>query len=725
MKKIIVALLLWAMLMPMLMSVGAVGEEIPQLTFDHVEKELLEAYSYLVAYGGFRFFSYLSGSIKTEVDPSDTYSIYAGTAGLPDLVYERSTKLVGTALNYGSSENVVLNISTRTDLLNVLKNHYTESAANAFVSSLTDTLMSVRIKKNDALYIKKDLKNSALYKEFPYNISEIEWADKIEVNGNSAVAYVFLSVSDINTLESKLMHISVSFELVEGKWRLADNVFFTKIFTQEADKYIVEFENYKTPMTPSLDGDTLSISDISWLVETSNELLMALSSEGNTHYEEDPCGVWITAGYSFDNFRPYEEKDKPEHIRNASFGKLLSLNFSRPLYFNMKIEDSSDLSGFVREFFTPSAAENFIDSLTNRMNLLYFSGDDVYINMYGFRREADIDEIIKVNDIKSIEYNGTRANAELELLVQPRYEFDKKTVIVPMEFKKTEGGWRLSKNPYGSELHSDYMDSLPDNYRDAFPEICPLPDLTGDLTRKSAELLAERAYRIFTVFSYGSIANIRTNGEADPYYEDFSIIRKEISNSLIIYDTEIGDEFFDYQVVNTNREFDFLGRRLTSLNDVNAMLSEFITDNVASCMNTCFGKYKTFCEDRSGRLLMFTPGYFMDYYYLDSFGSFKQSGNRATLEVFMIKQGNTNDDEENKDYIEGLWDEKVNVTFQKTKDGWRISGGTMFSLLYGDTYTETEPSPSPETGDATPMLWLISVISLAGMCAVIRKRKTR
>ena len=90
----------------------------------------------------------------------------------------------------------------------------------------------------------------------------------------------------------------------------------------------------------------------------------------------------------------------------------------------------------------------------------------------------------------------------------------------------------------------------------------------------------------------------------------------------------------------------------------------------------------------------------------------------------MIKQGNTNDDEENKDYIEGLWDEKVNVTFQKTSDGWRISGGTMFSLLYGDTYTETDPSPSPETGDATPTVVFIAILSLAVCgCTALKKKR--
>ena len=173
-----------------------------------------------------------------------------------------------------------------------------------------------------------------------------------------------------------------------------------------------------------------------------------------------------------------------------------------------------------------------------------------------------------------------------------------------------------------------------------------------------------------------------------------------------------------------DREFDFLGRKLRSLNDVYGMLSGLVTEDIAHYLNAgIYSGSGLFCEDRSGRLLMRIPeSDSAEYCYLDSFGDFKQSGNRATLEVFMIKLGNTNHDEENKDYIHGVWDEKVTVNFIKTKDGWRISGGTMFSLLYGDSYTEKGPLPSPETADATPMLVLISLISLAGACEVIRRK---
>ena len=101
------------------------------------------------------------------------------------------------------------------------------------------------------------------------------------------------------------------------------------------------------------------------------------------------------------------------------------------------------------------------------------------------------------------------------------------------------------------------------------------------------------------------------------------------------------------------------------------------------------------------------------------------NGNTATLDVTMgIMYADANEQGDLDFFIDP---KPTTVTFQKTKDGWRISGGTMFELLYDGTFPGYGPlpSPSPETTDATPMLWLISVISLAGMCAVIRKRKTR
>ena len=66
------------------------------------------------------------------------------------------------------------------------------------------------------------------------------------------------------------------------------------------------------------------------------------------------------------------------------------------------------------------------------------------------------------------------------------------------------------------------------------------------------------------------------------------------------------------------------------------------------------------------------------------------------------------------------------VTFQKTKDGWRISGGTMFSLLYDGTFLGYGPlpSPSPETSDTAPIVVFVAFLSLAvlGYTAVKKRR---
>ena len=721
MKRIIVVLLLCAMIMPMLAGTLPVGASDSDLTVDGIKKGLSDAYAYLTAYAGMSSFDIFGRRLKVEVDPGDTNNIFSGSADSPDIVYERSKKLVGSALDSDSYD-----ISTRSDLLNVLKNHYTESAANAFIDFLKDSLIYIRIRNDGELYIIKDPKNSPFYTEYPYSISRIDWVENVDVNGSNATAYVWISAYNKSKKIGEYMRVPIEYELVNGEWLIAENVFFTKIFTQDADKYVVEFEKYKTPMTPSLDGETLSLSDVRWLVETAEALLMGLSNNFVHYHKEDPYGVVMNVNSDWESIRPYEKTDMPEYIKNAGFGKVNQLYFSRPVMFDISIESRADFDGFLRELFTPSAAADFTNSLTDRMHVLYFSDNDVYMNT-DRRYEADMSELIKVNDIKSIEYNGNTAKAVLELLVKPRYEFDTKKVTVPFEFEKAEGGWRISKNPYGSELHSDYMDALPDNYRDAFPEICPLPELTGELTREYAELLCEKVYRTYTVLNYGKIANIRTTGAVNPYYEDYSIIQKKLSSVLLIYDREFYDAFPGYYRVDPDREFDFLGRKLRSLNDVNKMLAEIVTDDIGSYLKSSYLYGSSiFVEDRSGRLFMYMPeSSSYDYCYLNSFGAFKQSGNSASLEVFMIKQGNTNSDPENKDYIEGLWDERVTVNFIKTKDGWRISGGTMFELLYGDSYNENKPSPSPSTGDSILMLVLISAISLAGVCVTVKKRKIR
>jgi hypothetical protein len=109
------------------------------------------------------------------------------------------------------------------------------------------------------------------------------------------------------------------------------------------------------------------------------------------------------------------------------------------------------------------------------------------------------------------------------------------------------------------------------------------------------------------------------------------------------------------------------------------------------------------------------------YYYIIDYGAFTADESTAVLELTLGRFGFVYTDDMEYSYLEP---NKVNVTFQKTSDGWRISGGTMFSLLYGDTYTETEPSPSPETGDATPTVVFIAFISLA-VCGYTALKKRR
>ena len=144
MKRIIVVLLLCAMIMPMLAGTLPVGASDSDLTVDGIKKGLSDAYAYLTAYAGMSSFDIFGRRLKVEVDPGDTNNIFSGSADSPDIVYERSKKLVGSALDSDSYD-----ISTRSDLLNVLKNHYTESAANAFIDFLKDSLIYIRIRKRE------------------------------------------------------------------------------------------------------------------------------------------------------------------------------------------------------------------------------------------------------------------------------------------------------------------------------------------------------------------------------------------------------------------------------------------------------------------------------------------------------------------------------------------------------------------------------------------------
>ena len=61
------------------------------------------------------------------------------------------------------------------------------------------------------------------------------------------------------------------------------------------------------------------------------------------------------------------------------------------------------------------------------------------------------------------------------------------------------------------------------------------------------------------------------------------------------------------------------------------------------------------------------------------------------------------------------------VEFTKTADGWRISGGTMFAVMLG----ESEPSDvrPPNTGDETAIL--IALLALSGLALVCVPRKRR
>jgi hypothetical protein len=302
---------------------------------------------------------------------------------------------------------------------------------------------------------------------------------------------------------------------------------------------------------------------------------------------------------------------------------------------------------------------------------------------------------------------------------------DFQTVVIPVEFVRTADGWRLAENPYGSKLYAGIENEKPDSYRDPWPDENPVPDLSGEITQEKAAAVAQRALDLYNLLFHGDAAYVRLpEGEGPHPTRKCITVLKHDTNGLHIHSDSLSAKYGAYySYVNADMDYDLLGRRLTSLADVNAMLGEFLNDNVASYYKIYdWGRgtyFPMFVEDRSGRLGMFRDIYGRPSEYILDFGALKVDGDRATLEVIM---GVTEDmhTDDFYGYESHIIPRTVNVNFENTQDGWRISGGTMFSLLYGDSYTEGSPS----TSDVTPTVVFVAFVSLAvcGYTAVKKRR---
>lgn len=724
MKKIIVALLLFAMMMPLALPCVGAEAEIPAPTVEDILALMELANCILDAYAGYKANRNSDDAlepIKVETDPNDTNITYAASAGLKDIVYERS---VSYAMKKYFNDTFVIdvsyNIGTADELVAALENVYTTSVASAIVDRMAGERMAIKI-KSGKLYLIKDASGTDAVNAYGYEVNGFSFVKNIRTDGKRASADVIVDLWSKDATKDGYLCVPVSLEYTDGGWRLSEDVIMSKLYSEVHSAYRIDENVSELPYAPDMTGEDITEEQIAWLVESTNNLFLDLISCDRNDYNNDKrYDLYISKTGS--HITPYEQSSLPQYVRDSMYYKLSRIDMRSITGagdVGTNINGKKSFLNCMSTLFSDSARDSFVEFLEKEMYSLYIDGDEVYSTSYTpDRNYISTPLVYGVTDVVDIKRNGDVAAAQLELSVKSNMSLDYQTVVIPVELVRTADGWRLAENPYGSKLYAGIEDEKPDSYRDPWPDENPVPDLSGEITKEKAAAVAQRALDVYNLFFFGEVAYIKLpEGEGPHPKRKCTMVLKYNTKGLFIESKSLLAEFGAYYCfVNPDREYDLLGRRLTSLADVDAVLGEFLNDNVASYYKTDnWSNFPMFVEDKSGRLGMFRDIYGRPSKYILDFGALKVDGDRATLEVIM---GVTDDYHW---YEPHIIPRTANVNFENTQDGWRISGGTMFELLYGDSYTEG----SPETADATPMLWLISVISLAGACAVIRKRKTR
>ena len=733
MKKVIaltVALLLVLMLIPP----TALGASEAELSLeDDITLKLNEAYDFLSGFAGFEE-SAITLIMRMKTDPEDTANIISGQAGLPDMIFERSLSFEMLFETEDYVDSHLYSISTRSELIDALCGCYTPSAAEAVYSVLAETLMTVRTKNGDNLYVRKDNGVRNCLSLYGYRIRALPVVNEIDVSGNTAIASVIYEICTASYSDVRYLKVPISLEKVNGEWLIAENVFFTRIFSPDYENYLVEYGRFQSPIAPDLSGDTLSEAGISWLVENTNELLTTVAglSSISERQESDLFYYNFYQNHS-DVVTPFADSDLPNYVKEKSFMRITSINLWKDSFvtYHFGMNGRDDLYGYLSEFLTDDALEDYVSVLTDRMRALYLTDEGVYVEKY-YNRRTYLPVIAKVNGVKEIEYTEDGAVAEIELLSTARFELDPIYTTVSVRFRKTADGWRMAENIYGSKVYGELVDEPPAEYSKPVPDLFPLPDLSLPLTREGAMMIAERAYQVAYFFNFNEIHRARIVGEmTDGVYREgaYESVYGYIPMGLFSYPVPDVNDYLDtyndnyYMIVNPNRDVDFFGKRITCLSDVDALVSEFATGMARDTLKLFFSGEPVFIENNDGTLRTQHRDRMMGttYYRIIDYGAFTANESTAVLELTLGRFDLGYTDDREYSYLEP---NKVNVTFQKTSDGWRISGGTMFSLLYGDTYTENEPSPSPETSDTAPIVVFVAFLSLAVCgCTALKKKR--
>ena len=723
MKKIISVLLVVVMMVAILpFSVFAI-EDNSSLTNREVYGLLLKVAYLLEDLCGFKMDSHIvQGMLR--LDNNDTEIVSSDVPGISDAVYIRVLSSSGVVAIPKHYEAFNWEMSTQAELLAAMQESCTEATSNQLYSVMTDTLKTIRI-KNGNLYLLQDTSQATMLKRYGYMISGILGVKDVKVSGNTATAVAVLAMRRETNNSAWYMEVPVTLEKVNGEWRLSENLFFTRVFSDDYNKYTVRYDGMKTPLTPNLTGDTLSDDDISWLVEVSNSFLLNLGmryNNTNIRLKENRIDHGFNVRHQT-TVKPYIGSNLPQYVTETGFNEIYAICLDYPVQYSTKINGEADFRSYIYEFFTENAANDYIDVLVNRMYALYISEGKVYKSNFGYFETMN-PIVTRVSKVKGVTYSEGSAVAEVELMMTGFFDLDPMYTTVSIKLERTSEGWRMAENIYGSKIYEKLVDEELKYMRDCVPDIFPLPDLSASLTREGAMMAAERAFQTAYFFNYREVFRAKIIGEQTNgvYLEgSFKAVGAHTQCGICFDGAPEGDPAYGtdhyYVVVNPNVSIDFFGRRLSNLEDVGSFVGEFATGRAKDVLQLFFTGEPAFVQYPDGSLRTQQRDMMIGtvHYYLIDYGAFKINGNTATLEVTLGKFS-LEDDGSGR-----LEPKPATVTFQKTSDGWRISGGTMFSLLYGESYTEQAPA----TADASPLLVFLSIISLASACTACKKRRAR
>ena len=254
-------------------------------------------------------------------------------------------------------------------------------------------------------------------------------------------------------------------------------------------------------------------------------------------------------------------------------------------------------------------------------------------------------------------------------------------------------------------------------------------------SHEEAEALLKKGFEVYEALNYGSTTTVSVNITSfDPLkYDSLSIKENYVDlgftgNSVSVYEAPNGTKFpmnigAVYDEISPTNENEFFGRRITSMDDINSFLGEiFLGDALARVKYDRIEKdFEKFIVGDNGNVYMLLSGEIQPRPLICEYGELNVDGNKANMVVALGYHRGTADS--NGEMILVLDCEKVTVDFEKTSNGWRISGGELFDMLYYDVPPQQTPS-SPNTSDPTAII--IALLALSGTAiAVVPKRKRR